>query len=108
MNLGFRVAVALALLPLQSVNAQGTKRDILGVSLGMPLPEVAGRAMVASAGAWTPSQEQAVAVGDYRCKKLGAPWRLSSGELSCKINKLSHLSLEVALRVDAPTIQSIT
>jgi hypothetical protein len=64
--------------------------------------------MIASAGEWTPSQEQAVAVGDYRCKKLGAPWRLSSGELSCKINKLSHLSLEVALRVDAPTIQSIT
>ena len=49
MKLGFHVAIALALLPLQSVNAQGNKRDILGVSLGMPLPEVAGRAMVASA-----------------------------------------------------------
>ena len=108
MRLSFHVATALVLLPLQSVNAQGVKRDILGVSLGMPLPEVASREIIASAGEWTPPQEQLVPVGDYKCKKLGTPWKLSSGALSCKIDNLSHLFLDVALRVDPPTIQSVT
>jgi len=107
MKLGFHVVIALVLLPLQSVNAQGVKRDILGVSLGMPLPEVASREIIASAGEWTPPQEQLVPVGDYKCKKLGTPWTLSSGELSCKVDKLSYLSFDVALRVDPPTVQSI-
>ncbi|HVI78498.1 MAG TPA: hypothetical protein VM715_10115 [Candidatus Acidoferrum sp.] len=107
MKLSIHLTIALVLLPL-SVNAQGIKRDILGISLGTPLPEVASRKIIASAGDWTPPQEQLVPVGDYKCKKLGVPWRLSSGELSCKIDKLSHLSLEVALLADPPTIQSIT
>jgi hypothetical protein len=94
MKLSIHAAAALALLPLQSVYAQGVKRDILGVSLGMPLPEVASREIIASAGEWTPPQEQLVPVSDYKCKKLGTPWKLSSGELSCKINKLSHLFLD--------------
>jgi hypothetical protein len=107
MKLSFHVGIALVLLPLQSVYAQGVKRDILGVSLGMPLPEVESREIIASAGEWTPPQEQLVPVGDYKCKKLGTPWKLSSGELSCKVDKSSHLSLDVALRIDPPTIQSI-
>ena len=107
MKLSIHAAAALVLLPL-SVNAQGIRRDILGISLGTPLPEVASQKTIASAGEWTPPQEQLVPVGDYKCKKLGTPWKLSSGELSCKVDKLRHLSLDVALRVDPPTIQSIT
>src|SRR3954471_7475704 len=89
MKLSIHLTIALVLLPL-SVNAQGIKRDILGISLGTPLPEVASRKIIASAGDWTPPQEQLVPVGDYKCKKLGIPWRLSSGELSCKIEAHSH------------------
>jgi hypothetical protein len=108
MKLSFHVGIALVLLPLQSVYAQGVKRDILGVSLGMPLPEVASREIIASAGEWTPPQEQLVSIGDYQCKKIGVPWKLATGELSCKINKLSHLSLDIALRAGPPVVQSIT
>jgi hypothetical protein len=107
MKLSIHTAAALVLLPL-SVNAQGIRRDILGISLGTPLPEVASHKIIASAGEWTSPQEQLVPVGDYECKKLGTPWKLSSGELSCKVDESSHLSLDVALRLDPPTVQSIT
>src|SRR3712207_3823901 len=102
MRLSFHVVIALVLLPMQSVNAQGVKRDILGVSLGMPLPEAASREIIASAGEWRSPQERLVSVGNHRCKKIGAPWRLSSGELFCELNNMSHLSLDIALRTEPP------
>src|SRR3954468_14140133 len=48
------VAIALALLLSHSAMAQGVKRDILGLSLGLPLPEIAHPDVLASAGAWSP------------------------------------------------------
>ena len=107
MKLSIHLATALVLLPL-SVNAQGTKRDVLGISLGTPLPDVTRRKMIASAGEWAPPREQLVSIGDHKCKKVGTPWKLSSGELSCTIGKLGDLSIEVALLSDPPAIQGIT
>jgi hypothetical protein len=44
------VAIAFGLLLPQSASAEAIKRDILGVSLGMPLPEITKPDMLASAG----------------------------------------------------------
>ena len=108
MNPSVQIAAVFVVLTSQLANAQAIKRDVLGISLGMPVAAVAKRDIVASAGEWTPPQEDVIPVGDYKCKKLGAPWKLSSGQLSCRIDKLSSLSLDVALLTDPPAIQSIT
>jgi hypothetical protein len=102
------VAFALGLLLSQSANAESVKRDILGVSLGMPLPEITKSDLLASAGEFQPPQEQVVQVGDRRCKKLGAPWKGLSGELVCRVDQRGQLYLDVALLTELPAIQSIT
>src|SRR3954454_6416695 len=107
MNPSVEIAAVFVVLTSQLANAQAIKRDVLGISLGMPVAAVAKRDIVASAGEWTPPQEDVIQVGGYKCKKLGAPWKLSSGQLSCRIDKLSSLSLDVALLTDPPAIQSI-
>jgi hypothetical protein len=108
MNPSVQIAAVFVVLTSQLANAHAIKRDVLGISLGMPVAAVAKRDIVASAGEWTPPQEDVIPVGAYKCKKLGAPWKLSSGQLSCRIDKLSSLSLDVALLTDPPAIQSIT
>jgi hypothetical protein len=102
------VAIAVGLLLPHSANAQGVKRDILGVSLDMPLPEITKPDMLASAGEFLPSPQQVVQVGDHKCKKLGAPWKGSSGELVCRVDQQGQLYLDVALLIEPPAIQSIT
>src|SRR5215218_5895965 len=101
------VAIALALLLSHSALAQGEKRDILGISLGLPLPEIAQPDVIASAGEWK-SPEQAVQVGDYRCKRLDAPWKGVVGQVVCRVDQQGQLYLDVALRTEPPAIQSIT
>ena len=108
MKSSVHLAAAFVMLTSQFANAQAIKRDVLGISLGMPVAAVAQRDIVVSAGERTPPQEDVIAVGGYKCKKLGAPWKLSSGQLSCRIDKLSSFSLDVALLADPPAIQSIT
>jgi hypothetical protein len=100
-------ATALALLLSHSAMAQGVKRDIRGISLGMPLPEIANPDVIASAGEWKPT-EQVVQVGDYGCKKLDAPWKGTSGQLACRVDQQGQLYLDVALRTEPPAVQSIT
>jgi hypothetical protein len=102
------VAIAFGLLLPQSASAEAIKRDILGVSLGMPLPEITKPDMLASAGEVQPLLEQVVQVGDRRCKKVGAPWKGSSGELVCRVDQRGQLYLDVALLTEPPAIQSIT
>ena len=101
------VATALALVLSPSAMAQGVKRDILGLSLGLPLPEIAKPDVIASAGAWK-SPEQAVQVGDYRCKRLDAPWKGPVGQVVCRVDQQGQLYLDVALRPEPPVVQSIT
>src|SRR3954452_5410042 len=108
MNPSVHIAAVFVVLTSQLANAQAIKRDVLGISLGMPVAVVAKRDIVASAGEWTAPQEDVIPVGNYKCKKLGAPWKLSSGQLSCRIDKLSSLSLDVALLTDPPASQRIT
>ena len=102
------VAIAVGLLLPQGAKAEATKRDILGVSLGMPFSDVAKPDVIASAGAFLPPQEQVVQVGDRTCKKLGAPWKGSFGELVCRVDQRGQLYLDVALRTEPPAIQSIS
>ena len=102
------VAIALGLLPPQGANAQAVKRDILGVSLGMPLPEITKPDTLASADEFQPLQEHRVQVGDRTCKKLEAPWKGSSGELVCRVDQRGQLFLDVTLRTEPPAIQSIS
>ncbi len=101
------ITSAFALLICQPVLAQSAKRDIQGISLGMPLPEVTQPDKIASAGEWK-STEQMVQVGDHRCRKLNPPWKGSVGQLACRIDQQSQLFLDVALRTEPPAIQSIT
>ena len=51
------VATACALLLSHSAWAQGVKRDIRGISLGMPLPEITKPDVIASAGEWKPAEQ---------------------------------------------------
>jgi hypothetical protein len=102
------VAIALGVLLSQSANAESVKKDILGVSLGMPYLDVAKPDVIASAGAFQPPQQPLVQVGSYTCKKLGAPWKGSSGELACRVDQQGQLYLDVALLTEPPAIQSIT
>src|SRR3954466_10714819 len=90
-----------------SALAQGVKRDILGLSLGLPLPEIAQPDVIASAGEWK-SPEQAVQVGDYRCKTLDAPWKGPVGQVVCRVDEQGQLYLDVALRPEPPAVQGIT
>jgi len=102
------VAIALGFLLPQGAHAEGVKRDILGVSLGTPLPDVTKPDRIASAGEFQPPQQPLVQVGSYTCKKVGAPWKGSSGELVCRVDQRGQLYLDVALRTEPPAIQSIT
>jgi len=75
------VAIALGLLLPQGANAQAVKRDILGVSLGMPLPEITKPGTLASADEFQPMQEHRVQVGD-RTQEAARPFGRSKS-LAC-------------------------
>ena len=92
------IAFALGLLLPHSAHAQSVKRDILGVSLGMPFQDVAKPDVIASVGAFQPLQQRLAQVGSYTCKKVGAPWKGLSGELACRVDQQGQLFLDVALR----------